>query len=273
LLLLSFCVLLNFFLKIWFQEVLIVGFFIHQTMDEPLCMLLQGQILQLGILILLGYQSGSNANNVGLIFQTEVGGAAGASVKYDAVKIRHDGNVFLYNRLGFANSAYNSNIRGYQSGPYANNLGFVFQTELGGAAGASVPYDAVFITHAGNVGIGTSLSSNPNSYKLAVKGTIGAQEVIVEKTSSTWSDYVFENTYNLRPLSQVESYIKENKHLPEIPSAKEVEANGINLGEMDALLLKKIEELTLYTIEINKKMEEMKKENDELKEKVKNLEN
>jgi len=68
-------------------------------------------------------------------------------------------------------------------------------------------------------------------------------------------------------IDEIKNYIDQNKHLPEVPSAKEMEKNGIQLGEMNMLLLKKIEELTLYTIEMNKKMEEMKKEINDLKSK------
>lgn len=117
----------------------------------------------------------------------------------------------------------------------------------------------------GNVGIGTTLPANPNTYKLAVNGKIGAKEVQVETTSGAWPDYVFESTYQLMPLSSVASYIKANKHLPEVPSATEIETNGHKLGEMDAILLKKVEELTLYMIEL-------KKENDALKLRVQDLE-
>ena len=90
------------------------------------------------------------------------------------------------------------------------------------------------------------MASNPNNYTLAVNGQIGAKDVRVEATSATWPDYVFESTYHLPSLKAVETYLKVNKHLKEIPSAREVAANGHQLGEMDALLLKKIEELTLY---------------------------
>jgi hypothetical protein len=121
--------------------------------------------------------------------------------------------------------------------------------------------------YGGGVGIGTTCL--PSGFMLAVGGKVAAREINVNVTS--WCDYVFENTYNLRPLSQVESFIKENKHLPEIPSAKEVEANGINLGEMDALLLKKIEELTLYMIEMKKENEEIKKENQSMKQEIQQL--
>jgi len=111
------------------------------------------------------------------------------------------------------------------------------------------------ITPSGSIAIGTSLSTNPNGYKLAVNGSIGAKEVQIENSSSTWADYVFDSTYILKPLFSLETFIKENKHLPEIPSAEEVRTNGHKLGEMDILLLKKVEELTLYMIEMNKKLE------------------
>lgn len=119
-----------------------------------------------------------------------------------------------------------------------------------------------------SVGIGTA---NTFGYDLAVNGTIGAREVNVE-FSSAWPDFVFTDQYNLMDLFEVETYIKENNHLPDVPSANEVEENGLNLGEMDSKLLQKIEELTLYMIEIKKEVKSLKNENSELKEKVKELE-
>ena len=93
----------------------------------------------------------------------------------------------------------------------------------------------------GNVGIGTT---NPGNFKLAVEGKIGARKVQVLSTSTPWPDYVFEPTYKLRTLSQVEQFLKENKHLPEVPSAAQVAQEGVELGKMNAILLQKIEELT-----------------------------
>ncbi len=101
----------------------------------------------------------------------------------------------------------------------------------------------------GNVGIGTT---NPTE-KLSVNGNIRAREIKVEATN--WPDYVFEENYKVGKLEELESYIKANKHLPEIPSAKEVRTNGVELGGMNKLLLKKIEELTLQLIEVNKKVD------------------
>ncbi|MEM6737368.1 MAG: hypothetical protein AAF620_14995, partial [Bacteroidota bacterium] len=114
---------------------------------------------------------------------------------------------------------------------------------------------------ANKVGIATTTIG---SHRLAVEGSIGAREIKVEMTK--WEDRVFSDSYELRTLSEVEDYISEYKHLPEIPSEAEVIENGINLGDMNAKLLQKIEELTLYLIEQN---EEIK----ELKEKVQRLEN
>lgn len=115
----------------------------------------------------------------------------------------------------------------------------------------------------GNIGIGTQ---NPDT-KLAVKGTIHSNEIKVDLNVPA-PDYVFENDYQLKSLEEVENYITKNKHLPEIPSAKEFEKNGINVSEMNMALLKKIEELTLYVIEQNKRLDKVEKENIELKREI-----
>ncbi|MDP5202021.1 hypothetical protein [Flavobacterium sp. DG2-3] len=104
----------------------------------------------------------------------------------------------------------------------------------------------------GNVGIGTT---NPNN-KLDVNGTIHSKEVKVDMTG--WSDFVFKKNYNLPTLEKVEKHIAEKGHLENIPSEEEVLKNGINLGEMNSKLLQKIEELTLYIIEQDKKTEKLK---------------
>lgn len=115
----------------------------------------------------------------------------------------------------------------------------------------------------GNIGIGTQ---SPQS-KLAVNGIITSKKIKV--TQEEWADYVFDSSYNLTPLHQVEQFIRKNKHLPEIPSATEVKKDGLDLGDNQAILLKKIEELTLYLIQQNKKIEAQEQELKELKARIK----
>jgi hypothetical protein len=103
----------------------------------------------------------------------------------------------------------------------------------------------------GNVGIGTT---TPGSFKLAVNGKIWTQEVNVQM-SNPGPDYVFEKNYDLLSLTELETFINQNKHLPEVPSAKEMEKDGLNLKEMNLILLKKVEELTLHLIEQRKVIE------------------
>lgn len=108
-----------------------------------------------------------------------------------------------------------------------------------------------------SVGIGTTYI--PSGYKLSVEGKIICEEVSV-KLRASWPDYVFEENYKLTSLEELEKYIKLNKHLPEISSAEEIEKNGINTSEMITKLLKNQEELILYIIEQNKKIELIQKQ-------------
>lgn len=110
--------------------------------------------------------------------------------------------------------------------------------------------------------------SSPGNYRLYVAdGVLSEKFKAAIKTTSQWSDYVFDDTYELKPLEEVEEFIKVNKHLPNIPSAEQlVKDGGIDLSEMQAKQMEKIEELTLYLIAMKKEIELLKKENKELKE-------
>ncbi|MFY0598135.1 MAG: hypothetical protein JXR03_00590 [Cyclobacteriaceae bacterium] len=119
----------------------------------------------------------------------------------------------------------------------------------------------------GNVGIGTT---TPIA-KLSVNGQIRATEVKVLAQINV-PDYVFAEDYELRTLKETKEYIAENKHLPEIPSASEIGENGIDLGDMNMRLLKKIEELTLYVIEQNERLQQLESKNTEIEELRKEIE-
>ena len=116
---------------------------------------------------------------------------------------------------------------------------------------------AIFIEDkTGNVGINTNC---PRS-TLSVNGTIRAKEIIV--TLEGWCDHVFSPDYKLTGLYELESYVKEYRHLPGVPTENEVLEDGARLGEMNAVLLEKVEELTLYVIELQKQIDELKRQNE-----------
>jgi hypothetical protein len=147
-----------------------------------------------------------------------------------------------------------------QTGLWAHVLGF-YGAPAGGITGTSTNHPFSIITNQstkmtiasnGDVGIGTITPKE----KLSVNGKIRAHEIKVE--TANWPDYVFAKGYQLPSLDDTEKHIKEKGHLPGIPSAEEVKNNGIDLGDMNAKLLQKIEELTLQLIEVNKEVKLLK---------------
>jgi len=144
-----------------------------------------------------------------------------------------------------------SQLQGYHIRIVSNQAPIRFFTDantnlIGGTS-------AMQINQYGDVGIGTETGGS--GYKLQVKGKIRAEEIRVQ---TGWADFVFKPEYKLLSLSELESYIKENGHLPEIPSEQEVTDNGVELGNISSKLLQKIEELTLYVIEQQKEIEKLK---------------
>ncbi len=164
--------------------------------------------------------------------------------------------------------------------PISSVNGFLNKIEFtGGSHGALVFHpnkkdELMFGLHTnGNFYWGTGRNANkPNYYSmylngnngdLGIRGKLTANEVKVK--IGGWADFVFKKDYQLPSLAEVEAHINKNGHLKDIPNAKEVVANGVFIGEMNVKLLQKIEELTLYTIQQEKKIKLLEKENDELK--------
>jgi hypothetical protein len=136
----------------------------------------------------------------------------------------------------------------------------------GGLGGSQWTTGTNSIYYNSNVGIGTA---NPDA-PLTVNGRIHAKEVVVDVNVAP--DYVFEKDYTLRPIEEVKAYIDSNKHLPEVPAAKVMEANGVQLAEMSMLLLKKVEELTLYIIQQDESIKEQNESIKKLESKIEELE-
>jgi len=122
-------------------------------------------------------------------------------------------------------------------------------------------------SYEGRVKIG-DVTTQYDGYKLYVEQGILTEKVkVAVKDSKDWYDNVFETDYHLLSINKLAAYIKENKHLPDIPSTKIVMTDGLDLGKMNGLLLKKVEELTLYLIQLQKELDETKEQVEKLKEK------
>jgi len=161
---------------------------------------------------------------------------------------------------------------------FSNTGDISLQTAPTGNAGSTISaWNTVAMNNDGSVGIGTT---NTDGYKLKVNGKINCTELVVSAAGGViispredggegegeWPDYVFAEDYNLRDLDEVASFIQENRRLPEMPSAADVAEKGVNLVEVNTLLLKKVEELTLYILQQNDDIQSLKAEVQSLKE-------
>lgn len=149
--------------------------------------------------------------------------------------------------------------------PYGNSA----NSDMGFSTNGVAPQ--LVIKHNGQIVIGdidpnTCPTALTNSHKVVVNGSlISTGMKVANYCSANWADYVFTDDYKLKTLSETESYIKENKHLPNVPSSQEIEENGLDIAEMQAKQMEKIEEITLHLIAMDKKIQALEKENAELR--------
>jgi hypothetical protein len=162
---------------------------------------------------------------------------------------------FDASKAGFRNNAGNLVVNAKDNGILFLNRDVAADTRIQSTVGANT-IDIALFKQNGQVGIGT-LNVNDANYKLFVETGIRTRKVKVDV--ATWPDYVFSSSYKLPSLKEVEQFIKQHKHLPDVPSEAEVKKEGLDLGENQAVLLKKIEELTLYIIDQNKRIEHLEK--------------
>ncbi len=170
--------------------------------------------------------------------------------------------------MGVYGTALATTYTGWAYGVYGEASGSTAGTRIGVygvATGGTANWGSYFVGSnymSGDLRIGTTTAAT--GYALSINGKIACTEVLVQDMAS-WPDYVFKSNYNLMSLDNLEQSIKENGHLPGLPSAQEIETKGLHLGNMQKQVVEKVEELTLYTIEQGKMLKELKREIDALK--------
>jgi len=201
----------------------------------------------------------NGTNTAGMMFESSYTGTTMKALGY--IRMKNTATGDMYNMVLRKNgtvhemlqSCYDATNGLWREFIYYNYGTRKYEMRNGVADAEFLNSGKILFSNSGNVGIGTT---NPTE-KLSVNGNIKCKQV--EVSLNGWSDFVFENDYSLMPLAELDQFIKVQKHLPGVPSAEEVLTNGNNLGEMDAILLQKIEELTLYVIELKKENESLKK--------------
>lgn len=204
-------------------------------------------------------------NSLNVTSNSILNGNVGIGIANPLEKLDIAGNIKLNNNSIFlrGNYDYNHGLRWCgSSAPFASVTsidGPVLFGWSGGMLGTTAGGQKAVLrwNSAGQVMIGNqSPIGSYAGFKLSVDGDLIAKKCVVQ--IAQWSDDVFDENYKLAPLTEVEQFIKENKHLPEIPSEKQVLNEGVSLGEMNNLLLRKIEELTLHVIAQQKQIDEFK---------------
>jgi len=217
-----------------------------------------------------GYYNTTGGNNAFLGTEAGENNTTGARNVYVGIRagqynVTGTDNVFIGMYAGGSNTGGDANVfLGYQAG-YSELGSNKLYIENDSTAIPLIYGD--FETN--QVGIDTK--SIPSGYSFAVAGKIAVEEVLID-VQTNWPDYVFNTDYELPTIKEVETFIARNGHLKDIPSAEEVQEHGILQGEMDAKLLKKIEELTLYIIELNNTNTKLKEANAVLNERIQKLE-
>lgn len=225
--------------------------------------------------------------NVGIGAQSQYNNTTGVgniSFGYRSLYTNSVGNfnIAIGREAGYLNTGTGSMFLGYQAGfnetgsnklyiansSTANPLikGEFDNKNLKVNTGAIVSSTVGFLA-VGNFDAAYTMPAS-NSYRLIVQDGIITEKVKVAlKSTADWADYVFEPSYKLMSLEKVEEFVKENKHLPNVPSAEDMSKNGLDVSQTSAKLMEKIEELTLYMIEMNKEIKALKAENEKLKNK------
>lgn len=200
------------------------------------------------------YPAVASFTNNGTGFNTLFSGGTGLLITPNANSLR--GVEIVKSRLRFSGNLSNGFAHGIEFSNNAGNadrafIGMRDDNQLGFYGNGGAGWGFLWDVNTGALNLGAS--RNATGYKLNVGGKIIAEEMRI-LLQANWPDYVFDADYNLEDLAKLEASIKANHHLPDVPSAQEVKENGIAVGEMQAVLLKKIEELTLYIIEQNKRI-------------------